>query len=105
MSWPTGRDGGAFIERRYPPNGSALYKPDYRWSCTLVCIRIRSISAGEKRITEAPQLCDTSIYEGLRSYSSQIARQYRFCTPSRRWLPRPLLSGLAVIQTQSVLPT
>jgi hypothetical protein len=35
----------------------------------------RSISAGEKRIAEAPQLCDTGIYEGLRSYSSQVGRQ------------------------------
>lgn len=47
--------------------GDAIHQPGYRWSCTLVCIRIRSISAGEKRIAEAPQLCDTSIYEGLRA--------------------------------------
>jgi len=63
----------------------------YTWYCMLVCIRIRSISPSEKRIAEAPQLCDTSIYEGLRPYSRQIERQYRFSTPSRRWLLRPLL--------------
>jgi AefR-like transcriptional repressor, C-terminal domain len=39
-------------------------------------------SSLSERIPEAPQLCDTSIYEGLRSHSSQLGWQSGFCSVS-----------------------
>jgi hypothetical protein len=54
-----------------PSNGSALFESDYGWPHTLVWIRIRSVFPFEGSTPEISQLCDTSVLECLRSYSSQ----------------------------------